>query len=66
MERWSGILAAHLPINVANLQLFGLDLVLQLGDVVLQFVQIVCLDLQILIDLVRFLLKQAILLSDLL
>ena len=55
-----------MPINVANLHLFALDFVLQLGDVVLQFVQIVCLDLQILIDLVRFLLKQAVLLSDLL
>ena len=39
---------------------------LQLGNIVLQFVQIVCLDLQVLINLVRFLLKHAVLLSDLL
>ena len=39
---------------------------LQLGNIVLQFIQIVCLDLQVLVDLVRFLFKHAVLLSDLL
>ena len=55
-----------MTINVANLQLLALNLMLQLGNVVLQFVQIVCLDLQVLVNLVRFLLKHAIFLSDLL